>query len=57
MSFPLFTTIPPNSDFRPIVDNWSSGFKVTSVNSSEEANSFRTADVEVLGVEKRPESS
>ena len=35
-----------------MVDNWeSSGFKVTSVNSSEEANIFRTADVEVLGVE------
>jgi hypothetical protein len=52
MSFPLFTTIPPNSDFRPLVDNWeSSGFKVTSVNSSEEANIFRTADVEVLEVE------
>jgi hypothetical protein len=52
MSFPLFTTIPPNSDFRPVVDNWeSSGFKVTSVNSSEEANILRTADVEVLEVE------
>jgi hypothetical protein len=52
MSFPLFTTIPPNSDFRPLVDNWeSSGFKVTSVNSSEEAKIFRTADVEVLEVE------
>jgi hypothetical protein len=52
MSFPLFTTIPPNSDFRPVVDNWeSSGFKVTSVNSSAEAKIFRTADVEVLAVE------
>jgi hypothetical protein len=52
MLFPLFTTIPPKSDFRPLIDNWeSSGFKVTSINCSDEADMLRAAGVEVLEVE------
>jgi hypothetical protein len=52
MSFPLFTRIPPKSKFRPLVDNWeSSGFKVTSINSSDEANILRAAGIQVLEIE------
>jgi hypothetical protein len=36
--FPLFTSIPPNSNFGPIVENWRDvGFRVISINSTREA--------------------
>jgi hypothetical protein len=52
MTFPLFTTIPPKSDFRPFVQNWrASGFKVTSINNPEEAKALRAAGIDVLEVQ------
>jgi hypothetical protein len=52
MSFPLFTSIPPRSNFGPLVDNWeSSGFKVTSINCGEEASILRAAGLDVIEVE------
>jgi len=52
MSFPLFTSIPPRSNFSPLVDNWeSSGFKVTSINCGEEANILRAGGLDVIEVE------
>jgi hypothetical protein len=37
MTFPLFTSIPPNSDYMPFVENWrASGFRVISINNAEE---------------------
>ena len=52
MSFPLFTSIPPGSNFSPLVGNWeSSGFKVTSINCREEANILRAAGLDVIEVE------
>jgi hypothetical protein len=54
MSFPLFTTIPPKSDFRPLIENWKqSGFKVTSINNPDEAEILRAAGVNVLEVESQ----
>jgi hypothetical protein len=36
--FPLFTSIPPNSNFGPVVENWrESGFRVISINNTKEA--------------------
>ena len=52
MSFPLFTSIPPKSNFSPLLDNWeSSGFKVTSINCDEEASILRAAGLDVIEVE------
>src|SRR6185436_7524240 len=52
MTFPLFTTIPPKSDFRPFIENWeASGFKVTSINNPDEARVLRAAGVDVLEVQ------
>src|SRR4029077_4337464 len=51
-SFPLFTSIPPRSNFSALVENWeSSGFKVTSINCGEEANILRAAGLDVIEVE------
>jgi hypothetical protein len=50
MAFPLFTSIPPNSNYRPFIENWqSSGFRVISVNNHEESSSLR--GVETITVE------
>ena len=54
MTFPLFTTIPPKSDFRPFVQNWqASGFNVTSINNPEEAQALRAAGIDVLEVQSQ----
>lgn len=44
-AFPLFTSIPPNSNFGPIIENWrQAGFRVISINSTKEA-------AQLIGVE------
>ena len=54
MTFPLFTTIPPKSDFRSFVENWkASGFKVTSINNPEEAQALRAVGIDVLEVQSQ----
>ena len=48
--FPLFTSIPPNSNFGPIVENWrEAGFRVISINSRREA--ARVFGVETIAIE------
>jgi hypothetical protein len=54
MSFPLFTTIPPKSDFRPFIKNWEeSGFRVTSINNLQEAETLRALGVHVIEVDSK----
>ena len=54
MQFPLYTTIPPKSDFRPFIKNWEqSGFRVTSINNPDEAETLRAAGVNVVKVESQ----
>lgn len=51
MAFPLFTSIPPNSDYGPIVENWrASGFRVISINNAEESSLIRSAGIEAIEV-------
>lgn len=52
MAFPLFTSIPPHSNYQPLVDNWrASGFRIISINSPEEAAELSSSGVETLEAE------
>lgn len=55
MGFPLFTSIPPNSDYMPIVENWrDSGFRVISINNAEEAALLHSIEtIEVKSEERK----
>lgn len=49
MDFPLFTSIPPHSNYGPVIENWkSSGFSFVSVNCAEETQ--KIAGVQVIAV-------
>jgi hypothetical protein len=42
MAFPLFTSIPPQSNYQPFIENWqASGFRVISINNPTEAAALR----------------
>lgn len=48
--FPLFTSIPPNSNFGPVVENWrEAGFRVISINNVREA--AQLSGVETLAID------
>jgi hypothetical protein len=52
MAIPLFTSIPPNSNYQPIVENWhEAGFRVISVNSRAEAVLLRSGGIETIEAE------
>lgn len=53
-AFPLFTSIPPNSNFEPIIENWrSSGFRVVSINCAREAAQLPGIDTIAIDTEER----
>ena len=52
MGFPLFTSIPPKSDFRPIIRNWeAAGFHPISINNRPEAQELLGSGIEIIPVE------
>ncbi len=53
-AFPLFTSIPPNSDFGPVVENWRElGFRIVSINSRKEAASLFGVETIAVDTDER----
>lgn len=52
MTFSLFTSIPPQSDYAATVASWrASGFRVTSVNNPSEAAELRRSQIDTVEIQ------
>lgn len=52
--FPLFTSLPPNSTFSPVVENWRrAGFFPISINNRNESEALSGQGIEIIAVDSQ----